>query len=153
MRRVVVVGSPGWSDSRTAIAALRRVMDVYREPYTLVCDMTDGAARYAAAAARMLGWRVEPHEFDQSKCLPDCPTVNHRRRGGPTGDFCPAARGRNTAAMLDSNPDLCIALLRSGGGRATHDGARAGQAGARARGIAVWQYQQRKGQDGGDEAS
>lgn len=139
MRRIVVVGSPTWTDNRTAMAALRRVMAVYRDPYTLVCDMSDGAARYAAAGARTLGWAVEPHEIDPAKCLPDCPTENHRRRGGPTGDWCPAVRFRNVLDMLDSGPDLALFLVRPTGRSAA---TRMGQAEAKARGIGVWEYVQ-----------
>jgi hypothetical protein len=147
-RRIVAIGSTHWNDRRTTMAALKRVMEVYRDPYTLVCDMSDGAARYAAAAARSLGWALEAYEVDTTKCQPDCPTDNHRRRGGPEGDWCPGARPRNLALMLDTNPDLCLFLVRPHGTSPS----RIGQAEAKRRGIAVWQYEQ-KGKSDGDTTS
>jgi hypothetical protein len=141
MARILAVGSSRWSNQRATLAALRKVMALYRDPYTLVCDMSDGAARYAAAAARSLGWDVEPFELDQAKCAEDCPPADgHRRPGGPDGSWCPTARHRNTETMLDSGIDLCLALIRPGNRDA--QGQRQGQEAARRRDIGVWTVHQ-----------
>src|SRR5262245_13573039 len=139
-RRILVIGSAEWSDAPAAKRALRRVEEVYQGPYVLVCDMSDGAPRYAAAAARTLGWSIEPHEVDPSKCGPDCP--DHRRRGGLTGDYCPTYRHRSTIAQLATGPDLVIALLRP---RREGKAVRIGQVEVRSRGIALWEFTQRRG--------
>jgi hypothetical protein len=141
MARILAVGSSRWTSQRLTTATLRKVMALYRDPYVLVCDMTDGAARYAAAAARALGWDVEPYELDQAKCAEDCPPADgHRRPGGPSGSWCPTARHRNTEAMLGGGIDLCVAFVRSG--PRDDQGHRQGQAQARRRDIGVWTVQQ-----------
>jgi len=137
-RRILVFGSPYWSSRKLTVDALQRVMEVYRPTYTLVCDMTDGAARYAAAVARELGWQVEVHEFDVTKCGPDCPTRNHRRKS-QQGDWCPSARLRNQEAMADLGADVCIAL---GYGVPPSGVRRDGTKEIKARGIGVWEYTQ-----------
>lgn len=149
MARILAVGSVRWSDHRRTVAALRKVMTVYRDPYTLVCDMTDGASRFAAAAATQLGWAVEAYELDPAKCAKDCPP-GHRRPGGPTGDWCPTAAGRNHNRMLDSGIDLVVAFVRSG--RREDKGTRAGQFEARRRDIGIWTITQPwKGKDSGNQ--
>lgn len=138
-RRILVFGSALWTSRKLTFDALRRVMEVFRGPYTLVCDMTDGAARYAAAAARDLGWQIEAHEFDITKCGPDCPTKNHRRPGGPGGDWCPSARLRNQELMADLGADVCIVLNY---GTPPSGYRRDGTKEIKARGIGVWDYTQ-----------
>jgi hypothetical protein len=138
-RRILVFGSALWTSRKMTTDAFRRVMEVYRGPYTLVCDMTDGAARYAAVVARELGWQVEVHEFDVTKCGPDCPTRNHRRPGGPQGDWCPSARLRNQEAMAELGVDLCIAFSY---GVPPSGVRRDGTKEIKARGIALWEYTQ-----------
>jgi hypothetical protein len=101
--------------------------------------MSDGAARFAVAAARTFGWDVEPHEVDVRKCGADCRT-GHRRPGGSVGYFCPTARFRNTTELIATSPDLVLVLMRL---LARQDGSRLGQRGAKDRGIAVWEYRQR----------
>jgi hypothetical protein len=133
MTRTVVVGSADWRDRRLTMSALRRVMDVYKPPYTLVCDMSDGASRYALAGARELGWEIEPRQYDESKCAPDCPP-GHRREGGPEGSWCVTARRRNLDAMIESDPDVVIAFIIG------QKIARMGQHRARELGIAQWDY-------------
>lgn len=140
MARILAVGSGRWSSQRLTLATLRKVMTVYRDPYVLVCDMGDGAPRFAAAAARSLGWVVEAHEIDPTKCAEDCPTENHRRMGGPAGSWCPTARHRNTELMLDSGIDLCLAFTRTSS-REEH-GYRAGQHEASRRDIGIWTVDQ-----------
>lgn len=133
MRRIVVIGTPGWRDRRTATEALQRVTEVYRGPYTALCDTSTGAGRYASAIARELGWAIDAHDVDTSTCAPACPTgPGHRRTGGPAGEYCPTARQRRFLDDLNG-ADLCIVLAAS-----PH--ARLGQAEAARRGIAVWHY-------------
>jgi hypothetical protein len=151
MARILAVGSSRWTNQRAALAALRKVMTLYREPYVLVCDMGDGAPRFAAAAARSLGWTVEPYELDQSKCADSCPAPEgHRRPGGPTGSWCPSARSRNTELMLNGGVDLCIGFVRPGS--RDDQGFKQGQAQARRRDIGVWTIEQRKAAGDGDQA-
>lgn len=141
MARIMAVGSSAWTNQRLTATALRKVMALYRDPYVLVCDMTDGAARFAAAAARSLGWEVEPHEFDPSKCASDCPPPDgHRRAGGPDGSWCPNARFRNIDRMLDAGVDLCLSLVRPSSRKA--QGHRQGQEQARKRDVGVWTVEQ-----------
>lgn len=132
-RRIIGMGSIRWKDTRTTLAALRRVERVYKPPYTLLHNGTLGAAQYLAVNAKKRGWTIELHDADLTKCAPDCPTENHRRRGGPAGDYCPSARARALQNMLDSGADLLIALVVT-------DGTRLGQKEASSRGLAVWEY-------------
>ncbi len=145
MVRILAVGSAKWSDHRRTVAVLRKVMTIYRAPYTLVCDMGDGAPRHAAAAARQLGWTVEAHELDAAKCAKDCPP-QHRRAGGPTGDWCPTAAGRNRNTMLDSGIDVVLSFIRPG--RRDDQGTRTGQAETRRRGIGIWTIEQPRKDNG-----
>lgn len=136
MRNVLVVGSVQWRDRRSTTAALKRVVDTYRPPYTLLVDDSgDGTARYAAAVASDLGWTVRTYKVDP-KCSAECPP-GHRRPGGVLGDWCPTANRRAFVAQLDAGPDLVLVLM-SPTGRET--GQRFGQMAARERGIAVWEY-------------
>lgn len=142
MRRVLVAGSSEWTDRRATTAAFKRVMQVYRPPYTLIVDDSgDGTARFAAATARELGWKVETYEVD-TKCAVSCPP-GHRRAGGPRGDWCPLGKRRSLVAQLDTMPDLFVVFKRPAENRRTTD-ERIGQSDAKQRGIAVWQYTQRK---------
>lgn len=141
MRRIVVGGSPTWSDRASTTAAIRRVIEVYKGPYTLITDPSAGPGRYASVVAREHGWTVEPYEVD-TKCGPAC-EPNHRRRGGPDGTYCPTARVRALDAQLELGPDLLVMLTRPTSSQPTVD--RIGQAGARQRGIALWQYTQKRG--------
>lgn len=147
--RVIAIGTPRWTDHRTTVAALRRVMDVYHGPWTLVCDMGDGAARHAAAAARDLGWQVDVYPVDVAKCAADCPTAGHRRRGGPSGEFCPTAKRRNLLAMLDSGVDHAVAFVRPD---RRETGERFGQEDLRKHDIGIWTYTQKERRDRGDAA-
>jgi hypothetical protein len=144
-RRILVFGSSLFTSRPLATTALKRVMQVYRGPYTLVCDMTDGAARYAAVVARDLGWQIEGHEFDVTKCGPDCPTSNHRRPGGPAGDWCPSARLRNQEAMAELGADQAIVLCY---GTPPSGARRDGTKEVKARGIGLWEYVQQPAKKG-----
>lgn len=139
--RLLVIGSHHWSDHRQTMAALRRVMTVYREPYTLICDTTNGAARHATVGARELGWEVEEHRLDVTKCGPDCPPSNHRRHSGPDLDYCPTAGRRNLRAML-ADADHAIVFTRPRG-RSTDN--RIGQQDIRRHDIGIWTYTQKDG--------
>lgn len=146
MTRILVVGAPRWNDARQTTTALRRVMETYRDPYTLLTDMGEGAGRYAAAAARKLGWTIEPHPVDSAKCVDECPP-DHRKSGGPEGSWCPTAKRRNVVSMLDT-ADVMISLITPGvssGNTSTQTGRTA----ANQRGIAVWVYAQQKGKVNG----
>lgn len=136
-RRILVFGSPKWTSRALTLAAFKRVMQVYVGPYTLVTDMSDGAGRFAAAIGRELGWRVEAHEYDPMKCGADCPTTNHRRSGGPLGDFCPTARQRNLDAMADLGADLAIYLGHS---QPPSGIRRDSNKDIKLRGIGLWEY-------------
>lgn len=145
MARVLALGSPAWTSHRLTMVALRRVMDTFREPYTLVCDMGDGAARYAAAAAQKLGWTVERHETDMAKCAADCPKSNHRRKGGPTGDYCPTARHRNTLDMIATGIHVALVFVHQ---RGREDGSRSmPKALCEGGEFAVWKYIQQNEQN------
>jgi len=139
-RRIVLFGSKLWTSRALTVAAFNRIMQVYRPPYTLVCDMTDGAARFAAATAHSLGWQVEVHEFDPTKCGPDCATSGHRRSGGPHGDYCPTAKARNVDRMVDLGTDLVVVL--------SHGTPIAGATGRdstkeiKMRGVGLWEFTQ-----------
>jgi hypothetical protein len=125
--------------------ALDRVEEVFRDPYILVTDMEPGAVRYAAAAARDRGWGVEPHEPQMDKCAPECPTANHRRPGGPSGDWCPTAKYRNLLAMLATGVDHCLAFVREDGPHAQGQGLRVGQSVVRKTDIGLWLFVQHQG--------
>lgn len=144
MRRVLVIGSSTWNDRRLTANALRRVMEVYRPPYSLITDRADGASRYAAAVAADLGWTIDPYEVDV-KCVADC-NPGHRRKGTVHGDYCPTARWRTMAGLIATEPDLVLVLARPVG---RESGAKLGQSIARDAGIAVWEYRQ-KGAGRGD---
>jgi hypothetical protein len=140
-RRIVIFGSSRWTSRKLTVDALSRVMRVFQGPYTLVSDMTDGASRYAAAAARELGWRVEQHEFDQSQCGADCPTKNHRRAGGPAGEWCPTARLRNFSRMLDLGADQALLFNFGSQSKSRRDGTNE----LKDRGIGIWEFVQTPG--------
>lgn len=149
MRKVLVIGSTNWRDRRSTTAALKRVIQVYRPPYTLLVeDSGDGTARYASAVAGELGWTVQPYKVDP-KCAADC-VPGHRRPGGPNGDFCPTATRRAFVAQLDTGIDVVLVLMHPQG---RETGQRFGQTEARARGIAVWEYKPaRREATDGDQA-
>lgn len=150
MRRIVVTGSPKWRDTKTTNLALTRVIETYQGPYTLIYDPGTAPGRYAAAAARKLGWALEPREVDITKCGPDCAEEHHRRPGGPAGDWCPTARTRDFMDLLETSPDVVFAFNTEPKRTSRRDGHLMA---ALARGIAVWSYQQKISKKGGSDGN
>jgi hypothetical protein len=125
-RRILVIGDTNWTSVALTREAIQYVMDTFRGPYTLVCTDEHGAAEYAALAAKTFGtvwgswdpfqppteqrWDIEKHALDVTKCAPDCPSHNHRRPGGPAGDWCPAAKSRLIEDLAGKGVDLVIVL-------------------------------------------
>lgn len=134
MVRIAAIGSRKWKSTRQTQRALRRVVEMFKPPYVLMHDGGDGAPRYAAVNADRMGWTIEPHEVDPTKCTDECPPPEgHRRKGGSTGSYCPLARMRALHSMLDAGADLVLAFV-------TAPDTRLGQAEAARRGVGVWEF-------------
>jgi hypothetical protein len=139
-RRILVIGSLEWTSRALTRQALNRVLKTFKPPYTIVCDGTDGAAKYAAAVGREMGMGVELHELDTAKCGPECPDEDgHRRVGGPAGEWCPTAKIRNFMAMAASSIDVCIALDIPSNTNVYRDGRKDIKM---KHGIGLWEYVQ-----------
>jgi hypothetical protein len=97
--RVLVTGSRTWDDSRAVFDALAACN--YGRVTLVHGACPRGADAMAAAAARALGWEIEPHPADWE-------------RHGKSAGF------RRNAEMAALGADVCLAFIRDGSRGATH---------------------------------
>lgn len=124
--RILVTGGRDYADAERVEAELRSAvkarLGAVTDPSQIVLVHGDasGLDRLAAAAAKRLGFQVEPHPADWAGlCRPTCPPHRRRRRYG--SDYCPAAGAYRNAEMVELGADLALVFP---GGRGTTDCAR-----------------------------
>jgi hypothetical protein len=110
--RVLVTGSRDWDDADAIREALEAIEGNVEpgDTLTLIHGTAQGADSLAAAAARRLGWTIEPHPADW-------------RRLGRRAGFV-----RN-AEMVASGADVCLAFIKNNSRGATMCAELARQAG------------------------
>ena len=124
--RLLVTGGRDYADATRVEAELQMAIEARLGPgadpsrVVLVHGDAGGLDRLAAAAAKRLGFQVEPHRPHWTgPCRPTCPPHRRRRRDG--SDYCPAAGVYRNAEMVELGADLALVFP---GGRGTADCAR-----------------------------
>ena len=125
--RILVTGGRDYADAERVEIELRAAVEVHLGPgvdpsrIVLVHGDAHGLDRLAAAAARRLGFQVEPHSAAWSApCRATC-SPHHRRRRWDGTDHCPAAGVYRNEEMVELGADLAIVFP---GGSGTADCAR-----------------------------
>ncbi|MDA8313082.1 MAG: SLOG family protein [Actinomycetota bacterium] len=111
--RVLVTGGRDYADAALVELELRAAVEVHLGPgydparVVLVHGDVSGLDRLVAAAARRLGFQVEPHPAAWiSPCRATCPPHRRRRRDGT--DYCPAAGVHRNAQMVSLGADFAL---------------------------------------------
>lgn len=118
--RVIVCGGRRYGNLKNVVDALSG----FPSDTIIVHGSATGADRLAHRAARELGFDVEPHPANWSRCGEDCPPGHLREikrvaaRSIYVDPYCPTAGFRRNQEMADAGADLCIAFP---GGSGTED--------------------------------
>ena len=125
--RILVTGGRDYADTARVEVELRAAVEarfgsgVDPGRVVLVHGDASGLDRLAAAAARRLGFQVEPHPAAWTDpCRATC-SPHHRRRRQDGTDYCPAAGVYRNAEMVELGCDLALVFP---GGSGTADCAR-----------------------------
>lgn len=113
--RILVTGSRDWADPALIASWLAGQAGDETDVVVVHGGCPDGADAQAEQAARILGYRTEPHPADwEGPCRPPaCPPLHRRRRKDGT-DYCPAAGPYRNQEMADAGAGLCLAFFWPG---------------------------------------